>query len=132
MKFALVCGGREGNGQEVVFGALDVALQHAAIPRWEAMVVGSDRGTDWEAWRWSVKHEMPSMVYPARWRTSTYGAGAGPLRNKKMHEWANPVVVLGFPGGRGTGSMLSISCRAATPTWVWKEERKLWMRVDRA
>lgn len=40
--------------------------------------------------------------------------GAGPRRNKRMHDDFQPHEVVAFPGGRGTGSMMAIARRAGT------------------
>lgn len=65
---------------------------------------GVDRGAEQCADRWNLK----LTVFPADW--STHGRAAGPIRNRKMAEYCDLVVL--FPGGRGTRSMEREALRA--------------------
>lgn len=112
--------------------ALDLARRELEIPRFTFIVIGSDRGTDFEAYRWAMKREIPALTVPARWRTGEFAnSSEGPIRNGFMHDWMQPVVVLGFPGGPGTTGMMEIACNARTPAFWWSEADVLWFLDER-
>lgn len=49
-----------------------------------------------------------------------HGKAAGPIRNKKMAEYADAVIL--FPGGKGTASMKKEAERAGIIVWFVEEE----------
>ena len=59
---------------------------------------GADRGGE----KWAKAKGIPIVEMPAKWRTEGRRA-AGPIRNRRMAEYAEAVVL--FPGGSGTASM---------------------------
>ena len=65
------------------------------------VVNGGAAGADAEGKLWAERNGIPVKMFLADWKT--YGKAAGPIRNKKMAEYADAVVL--FPGGRGTLSM---------------------------
>jgi hypothetical protein len=53
--------------------------------------------------------------FPADWKT--HDKAAGPIRNKQMLDWVlalvdKPILVLAFPGNRGTANMVKIATAA--------------------
>jgi hypothetical protein len=51
--------------------------------------------------------------FPANW--NKYGKSAGYLRNKQMLEEGKPDLVIAFPGGKGTASMIKLAKQASIP-----------------
>lgn len=68
------------------------------------MVAGGCSGADELAVGWAVDAQVDYRVFPARWRVE--GKVAGPVRNQRMLDVCHPVLVVAFPGGRGTGDMV--------------------------
>jgi YspA, cpYpsA-related SLOG family len=135
VRAAIVCGPREGTGAAIVRKALDQARADPTMPRFHFIVVGSDVGTDKEAYEWALAREMPALTCPARWKTGRVtGAPEGPIRNQAMYDWQRPVlsVVLGFPGNRGTSNMMGIGCGGGTPSFWYSLIDELWLRDERS
>lgn len=65
------------------------------------LVTGCCRGADTCGREWANRNKIPCKPFPANW--DEHGKAAGPIRNRKMAEYADAVVL--FPGGRGTNSM---------------------------
>jgi len=100
----IVTGGRNYQERSVVYAALDRVLKkHPDMELWS----GSAKGADTLALEWALSREVNYRGFPAKW--SAYGHRAGPERNKAMIAEAiavaganADVVVVAFPGGRGT------------------------------
>jgi hypothetical protein len=117
----LVCGGRDYFDQDRVDQLLDKI--HDTTPITE-LCQGGAAGADALGKRWAIKRGIPHVEYPANWKE--HGKVAGPIRNNKMLREFKPDLVVAFPGGRGTGHMVSISERAkvdvlVVPAYVIKE-----------
>jgi hypothetical protein len=72
------------------------------------VVSGGAKGADAEGEAWARSRDIPVVRFDADW--GRYGRGAGPVRNRKMAEYADEVIL--FPGGRGTESMAREARRA--------------------
>lgn len=68
---------------------------------------GADRGGE----LFAKAAGLQLTVFPADW--ATHGRAAGPIRNRQMAEYCDLVVL--FPGGRGTQSMLREARRVGKP-----------------
>ena len=69
------------------------------------VVSGGCRGVDFAGERWAELNGLMMTRFPAEW--DVYRAAAGPIRNRKMAEYADAVIL--FRGGRGTDSMRKIA-----------------------
>lgn len=96
----LVCGGRDFNDQKAVSLLLDTI-------RPDLIITGGARGADFCAAEWARQRGVPHMLFPAPWEA--LHKGAGPTRNRWMLEWGEPDLVVAFPGGRGTESMVKMA-----------------------
>ena len=105
----LVCGGRDYADAEHVNATLDALNARGPIT---CIVHGAASGVDTLAARWAEAHEVYVHAYPAQWKR--YGKRAGPLRNADMLD-DSPVLVLAFPGGRGTADMVRRAKAANVP-----------------
>lgn len=66
------------------------------------VVCGCAPGADEAGKNWAESRGILVTPFPADWRT--HGRAAGPIRNRKMAEYAEAVIL--FPGGKGTRNML--------------------------
>ena len=102
----IVCGGRDFNDYELFRKNMDEIM--AEYPEVE-LVSGHARGADMFAERYASEHNVPIAVFKADWEK--YGRAAGPIRNRKMLEYAleEDAVVIAFWDGesRGTRNMVS-------------------------
>lgn len=102
----LVCGGRHYDGR----GALEDELSsYKCAHGIELLIHGGASGADSMAEHWANRHCIPCLRVPADWRR--HGLMAGPIRNVAMLEY-KPDIVLAFPGGAGTRSMIQLAERA--------------------
>lgn len=100
----LVCGGR---------GYADRAAIHAVLRRLSfdgpgvvGILHGAAPGADTLAAEWAKTNRVSAKAVPAEW--ARFGKAAGPVRNQMMLD-AHPghiLLVVAFPGGRGTLDMV--------------------------
>lgn len=69
------------------------------------IVSGNAKGADLLGERYARENQLRCEVYRANW--SLYGNAAGPIRNKKMSEICDEVIVFWDEVSRGTSSMIS-------------------------
>lgn len=105
----LVCGGRDYNRTAMVCSVLD--RLHAQDPI-SFVIHGNARGADSEAKYWAKSRGVKDIACPAEW--SKHGKRAGPIRNQNMLGHG-PVLVVAFPGGRGTVDMVKRAKAAGLP-----------------
>lgn len=99
----LVCGGRDFAEAAWLSDVLtDVWRRDAG---WGDLVVieGGARGADSLARHWAMRNGRGTQGFRADW---SLGKRAGPLRNQRMLDEAQPDLVIAFPGGRGTADMV--------------------------
>jgi len=109
----LVTGGRDFDDVRFIYATLD-RIHARAKHGVHALMHGAARGADRIAGMWARRH--PGVLvwdFPADWET--HGKRAGPIRNAEMVRHlasadAEDVLVIAFPGGKGTADM----CRRAT------------------
>ena len=65
------------------------------------IVTGYASGVDTCARQWAESRNIPYKPFLARWKE--LGKAAGPVRNKKLAQYADICIV--FPGGKGTQNM---------------------------
>jgi hypothetical protein len=100
----LVCGGREYSDKSLLDTILDgYSKRYSEI----CIIEGGARGADALASAWAESRGMPHMRMRAHW--DSYGKSAGHKRNSWMVKYGKPDLVLAFPGGRGTTSMINIA-----------------------
>lgn len=117
----LVCGGRDYDGMREVFDVLDAVhakteinlVIHGACREEIAGGVSQLRGADRWAEMWAISREVPYFGWPAPF--SRLPRAGGPWRNQKMLDRWNPDLIIAFPGGKGTASMISKAKKAGVP-----------------
>ena len=97
-RLAIVCGSRRctAPGREIVWRSLSEIMPGFIIQ-------GGADGVDRAAKEWAEKNGVPCATVAANW--DFHGKAAGPIRNGWMLR-LNPDVVIAFPGGSGTASMV--------------------------
>jgi hypothetical protein len=115
----LVTGSRDWPDHDVIYDALDAALNAAPKDRDTWLVVGDcPRGADRIAYQWAVTAMVPIDVHLADW--ATHGKAAGPIRNGAMvRAGANLCLAFIQAGSRGATHTLELARRAGIPTRVW-------------
>lgn len=97
----LVCGGRDFNDREKVFAVLSASVE------WFdgdfVIIQGDARGADKHSKDWAHAHGHACIGMGAAW--DFYGNDAGHIRNGWMLKFAQPDLVIAFPGGAGTSDM---------------------------
>ena len=97
----LVCGGRNYQDRSYLFKTMD---DEHAVRGFTHVIHGAYKGADMLADEWALARGVQPVRCPANWKYD--GAAAGPNRNRLMLA-LNPEYFLAFPGGRGTGDMVS-------------------------
>lgn len=96
----LVCGGRDYTDKVRMSRIL--SRHHISH-----LIHGAARGADTLAAEWAISRNIPTSPYPADW--DKYGKSAGYIRNSKMLKKGKPDLVIAFPGGKGTASMIRLT-----------------------
>lgn len=97
----LVCGGREYRDVDRVKNTLTEIHRLKPIT---CIIEGGARGVDHYAAQWGDEHNLGRLTFYADW--AKHGKAAGPIRNQAMIDEGQPVLVIAFPGGRGTTDMV--------------------------
>lgn len=99
----VVTGGRDFADNDMVIRA----MEHVGVDQGSTLFHGGATGADALANGYFSRRCYQSMPFPADWKA--HGRAAGPIRNQTMVGWAagyqrdgHDVVVVAFPGGRGT------------------------------
>ncbi len=113
----LVCGGRDFNDGDLVCDVLD-ALSGVTHIIHGCCSGADDQGRIWAGYQPGVKH----VPFEADWKNldvpgavirigkyGPYNAAAGPQRNQRMIDEGKPDLVVAFPGGSGTKSMINLA-----------------------
>lgn len=94
----IIAGGRDYQFTQQDYERLDELHEQTPVTE---VVSGAASGADKCGESWGRARGILVVRFPADWRT--FGASAGPRRNREMAEYADAVAL--FPGGRGTDSM---------------------------
>lgn len=99
-----MCGGRD-YGRAIVERRLIEAWVKTLDRDGTMLVHGGATGADDWAARFAEARGITTAGFPARW--DEQGRAAGPIRNRRMLDVAEPHLVVAFPGGRGTANMVA-------------------------
>jgi hypothetical protein len=106
----LGCGGRKYGNKAFVWEWMDHFARSNTISH---VITGGAPGADTLIDAWAEDRCIQPVVCRALWKQQ--GTAAGPIRNRAMSE-LKPDIVLAFPGGNGTASMLAIARANSIPT----------------
>ena len=98
----LVCGGRNYADFDKFNSVMNYLKQW--FDKDFCIIQGGARGADRLAASWAFFEGCPMLEMRANW--DYYGKKAGSIRNTWMLQYANPDLVIAFPGGTGTRNML--------------------------
>ena len=106
----IVAGGRDFTDYALLSETLDVILKRYTL-REVQIVSGCCRGADALGEQYAREHGIPVVRFPADWQA--YGKAAGPIRNRKMAEYASEgegILVAFWDGkSRGTASIIRLA-----------------------
>ena len=106
----IVAGGRDFTDYALLSETLDVILERYTLHEVQ-IVSGCCRGADALGEQYATVHGIPIKRFPADWLA--YGKAAGPIRNRKMAEYAaegDGMLVAFWDGkSRGTASMIRLA-----------------------
>ena len=106
-RVVMVCGSRKFTpsvSRAFVMARLDEI--HALAPI-GVLVHGGCSGVDSAADDWARARHVDRVTFWANFDGN--GPAGGPIRNKRMMQWARPVTVYAFPGGTGTANAVGLA-----------------------
>src|SRR5579871_1254241 len=68
------------------------------------VVSGCAAGVDWMGELWAIGNKVPIKRFRANWKQE--GRAAGPIRNRKMAEYADQLIAIWDGRSRGTKNMI--------------------------
>ncbi|CAB4162888.1 Mycobacteriophage D29, Gp61 [uncultured Caudovirales phage] len=68
------------------------------------VVCGMATGVDKIGQQWGIMHGIPVKEFPADW--DKYGNSAGPIRNRKMAEYADAAIIIWDGSSPGSRNMI--------------------------
>lgn len=99
----IIAGGRDFNDYDLLRKKCDKILQNIQEEIW--VVSGTARGADMMGEKYALDHGYQIVYFPPNWRL--YGAGAGPVRNREMAEYADAAIVfMKKEGSKGSQNMI--------------------------
>lgn len=108
---------------EIISGACDrLAHDLGLLPT--QIITGGASGVDACVRHYALRHGIPTCEFEANW--SKYGRGAGPLRNARMAEEADALLVIKRigKGTPGTNNMIQEAEKRGIPVYI--EEINPW------
>jgi len=79
------------------------------------IISGGAPGADTLALEWASTYGIPTIEMEANW--GFYSKAAGGIRNEWMLKWAQPDLVIAFPGGPGTRNMIHAAMDKGIPIY---------------
>lgn len=111
----IIAGGRGYQSRAVHLRRLDALFGHRTDLE---VVSGGCSGADMVGEVWAHRRGLKVTRMPAEW--SSYGNAAGPIRNRKMAEYADALFY--FPGSRGTLNMVREAQARGLPVWAAEDD----------
>lgn len=100
----VVTGGRAYDDGRTVAAEMRKLVKAAGGTENLVIINGGARGLDTLVKSWCEQMGVPCITMFAPWNSS-YGRGAGPVRNQWMLDYCDPTYAVVFPGGAGTEDM---------------------------
>lgn len=107
----IIAGGRDFTNAELFLTSMDSI-------EWDIteVVVGGAPGADTMGHQWAVITQHPFKLFAANWRDE--GRAAGPIRNKKMGDYADALIAFWNGKSRGTKNMIDYMMKLNKPVKV--------------
>lgn len=99
----IIAGPRDYYDQEKVFRDIHTFQGKFGI---DEIIFGGASGVDTLAEEYANLYQIPFKLFPADWEK--YGKAAGPIRNRKMAEYANALLAFD-KGTKGTRNMIQMA-----------------------
>jgi hypothetical protein len=112
----VVAGSRDFTDYEKLSSELDAYLHDKKATHEVTIISGSANGADKLGERYAREHGLKLERYPAEWEH--YGNAAGPIRNKKMAQNADAVIVFWDGTSAGTKDMIQNAKREGLPCTI--------------
>jgi hypothetical protein len=112
----VVAGSRDFTDYEKLSSELDAYLHDKKATHEVTIISGSANGADKLGERYAREHGLKLDRYPAEWEH--YGNAAGPIRNKKMAQTADAVIVFWDGTSAGTKDMIQNAKREGLPCTI--------------
>tara|TARA_R110000796_G_scaffold69835_1_gene158976 strand:- start:189 stop:536 length:348 start_codon:yes stop_codon:yes gene_type:complete len=111
----LIAGGRDFGDYDLLYNTLRPYSETALT-----VISGTAKGADTLGEHWALDYGVAVERYPALWEE--HGRAAGHIRNQLMLDDGKPDLVVVFPGGKGSISMVQKARKAGvetiTPGWT--------------
>ena len=115
----IVAGGRDFNNYILLSETMDAVLERYTLSEVQ-IVSGCCRGADALGERYAKEHGILVKRFPADWLS--YGKAAGPVRNRKMAEYASEgegaLIAFWDRKSRGTASMIRLANKYGLQTII--------------
>lgn len=116
----IIAGGRDYKFTSADIARLDALAKERGVMR---VYTGGEPGADECGSEWAASRDIEARTFAAQWKR--YGASAGPIRNREMANAAisrcEPVIVVLFPGGKGTADMASVARERGFTIEDWRD-----------
>lgn len=108
----IIAGGRDFSSLNS-FGFIDYCITRSPFRGIKEIVSGCAEGIDAEGEHWASHRMVRVKKFPADWKK--HGKKAGPLRNKKMAEYADALLLIWDGESKGSSSMRKEAKKAGIP-----------------
>lgn len=100
----IIAGGRDFNNYYLLEKKLDRIIGKRSNLE---IVSGGAKGADYWGAFWAIERTLPVTEFKANW--DKYGKSAGPIRNKKMAEYADALIAFWDGKSKGTENMIKLA-----------------------
>ena len=109
----IVAGSRTYNDYDLVKKKLN---EHRKTNKLTEIVSGGAKGVDTLGEQYAEEYNINLKIYRADWKT--HGRAAGPLRNRKMAEYADCLVAVWDGQSKGTKNMIETMHKLKKPVYI--------------
>jgi hypothetical protein len=95
----------------------------------DLVVSGKSKGIDLLGERWAEENEKPVKLFPADWKA--HPRAAGPIRNRKMAEFAGALIAIWDGRSRGTKNMIQEAQKRNLQVYIHRVEQTWWVSSKR-
>jgi hypothetical protein len=109
MSRIIIAGGREIRDYDLIKRAVEesgfqISEVVSGMQKSVDAETGEKFGADWLGIQWANENNIPVKPFPADWKYE--GRAAGPIRNRKMAEYADGLIAIWDGKSKGTKNMI--------------------------